>query len=381
LRFLAENLGLKVAWNDKTRSVSLSKLVAEIPIVAAEKPADPNGEPVIHNPGDGSDGIAVTVDPSIVPIAVNPIPLEPVTEIQTIQSVNDQVIVQANGTLQPTLFYLSSPDRIVVDFKQSTLTGSLRSSNNPAIDLTIPTADVNYSTTESGFSVTSSVYMDKVRYANYTDKPPTVRIVIDLKQKTGYQLIEDKENHQVIITQKVVPYTIVIDGGHGGKDTGAISINNRLEKDFNLAMVLKIQQLLLNEPLIQVVLTRQDDTFVELNDRAAIANNLNASLFVSIHGNSYAQTSNGSETYYYNDVSLAFAQTMHPHIVGATGFPDKNVRKEKFRVVAATQMPAILCEIGYLSNPTEEAEMFNEEFQNRTAAAIVAGIKEYLNIS
>jgi N-acetylmuramoyl-L-alanine amidase len=321
------------------------------------------------------------VDPITVPVTENPVTLLPVTEIQTIQSANDQVIVQANGDLHPSLFYLSSPDRVVVDFKQSTLIESLRSSINPIIDLTIPTADVNFSTTESGFTVTSSVYLDKVRYANYTDKPPTVRVVIDLKQKTSYQLIEDKVNHQVIITQKVAPYTIVIDGGHGGKDNGATSVNGRFEKDFNLSMVLKIQQLLAIEPLIQVVLTRQDDTFVELNDRAAIANNLNATLFVSIHGNSYAKTSNGSETYYYNDVSLALAQTMHPHIIGATGFADKNVRKQKFRVVAATQMPAILCEIGYLSNPTEEAEMFTEEFQNRTAAAIVAGIKEYLNIN
>jgi N-acetylmuramoyl-L-alanine amidase len=395
LRFLAENLGLKVAWNDKARSVSLSKLAiekpavvvekpvvaVEKPVVVVEKPADSNGTSAIHIHGDGSEGAAVTVDPGTVPVAVTPITLVPVTVIQTIQSVNDQVIVQANGDLHPSLFYLSSPDRLVVDFKQSTLIEGLRSSNNPSIDLTIPTADVNFSTTESGFSVTSSVYMDKVRYANFTDKPPTVRVVIDLKQKTSYQLIEDKVNHQVIITQKVVPYTIVIDGGHGGKDTGAISINNRLEKDFNLSMVLKIQQLLAKEPLIQVVLTRQDDTFVELNDRAAIANNLNATLFVSIHGNSYAKTSNGSETYYYKDDSLAFAQTMHPHILGATGFADKKVRNSKFRVVTATEMPAILCEIGYLSNPTEEAAMFNEEFQNRVAAAIVAGIKEYLNIN
>jgi N-acetylmuramoyl-L-alanine amidase len=384
LRFLAENLGLKVAWDDKQRSVSLSKLVIEIPVVVVEKPADSNGIPVIHDQGGGSEETAGIVVPITVPVVENPVTVVPVTEIQTIQSANDQVIVQANGDLHPTLFYLSSPDRIVVDFKQSTLIESLRnniSPTTPITDLLIPTADVKYSATESGFSVTSSVYMDKVRYANFTDKPPTVRVVIDLKQKTSYQLIEDKVNHQVIITQKVVPYTIVIDGGHGGKDTGAISINNRLEKDFNLSMVLKIQQLLAIEPLIQVVLTRQDDTFVELNDRAAIANNLNASLFVSIHGNSYAKTSNGSETYYYNDVSLALAQTMHPHIIGAAGFADKKVRKQKFRVVAATQMPAILCEIGYLSNPTEEAEMFNEEFQNRVAAAIVAGIKEYLNIN
>jgi N-acetylmuramoyl-L-alanine amidase len=249
-------------------------------------------------------------------------------------------------------------------------------------DITSPPPAVdNYPAVTNGFSVTSSVYIDKVRYANFSDKPPTVRVVIDLKQKNGYELVEDKVNHVVIILKKTVSYTVVIDAGHGGKDTGAISVNKRLEKDFNLAMVLKIQQLIAQESLIQVVLTRKDDTFVELDDRAAIANNLGANLFVSVHGNSYAKTSNGFETYYYRDESLSFAQTMHPRILGATGFADKKIRKEKFRVVSITNMPAILCEIGYLSNPTEEAEMFNEEFQNRVAASIVAGIKEYLHIN
>jgi N-acetylmuramoyl-L-alanine amidase len=209
-----------------------------------------------------------------------------------------------------------------------------------------------------------------------------VRVVIDLKQKNSYELVEDKENHVVIIMQKVASsYTVVIDAGHGGKDTGAISVNKRLEKDFNLAMVLKIQQLLSKEPLIKVVLTRDDDTFVELDDRAAIANNLEASLFVSIHGNSYAKTSKGTETYYYREASLAFAQTMHPHVVEATGFADKKVKKDDFRVINKTKMPAILLEIGYLSNPIEDTEMYKEDFQNRVAASIVAGIKEYLHIN
>ncbi|MEX2460347.1 MAG: N-acetylmuramoyl-L-alanine amidase family protein [Paenibacillaceae bacterium] len=358
LRFLAEQLGVKVTWNDSERAVYMVTPVIANPVIVnpvITGETQPLVIPVI-SPLD-----AISQDLTESDVGGLPVP-EPSTEIQYISSDYDQVTIRANGDLHPSMFYLSSPDRLVVDFTQSTLAPDLRAS--------------------SGFSVTSSVYLDKVRYANYLDKPVTVRVVVDLKQKNIYELVEDKENHVVIIMQKPPSvYTVVIDAGHGGKDTGAISVNKRLEKDFNLAMVLKIQQLLAQEPLIQVVLTRNDDTFVELDDRAALANNLGASLFVSIHGNSYAKTSNGTETYYYRDESLSFAQTMHPYVLGATGFSDKKVKKEKFRVVAATMMPAILCEIGYLSNPIEEAEMYKDEFQNRVAASIVAGIKDYLHIN
>ena len=398
LRFLAENLGLKVTWNEEKRSVYLAKPVNDRAVIGGEAPAAV--VPIIPNQ-DGANAAIPDLDyhDDLKPIADNSIIEEPSTEIELITSEYDQVTVRANGDLHPTMFYLSSPDRLVVDFQKSTLADGLLMSNKPTIDNAIssiidpsnivssdtnktPPKDVNYSANTNGFAVTSSVYIDKVRYANFSDKPATVRVVIDLKQKNTYELVEDKENHVVIITQKAPStYTVVLDAGHGGKDTGAISINKRLEKDFNLAMVLKIQQLLAQEPKIQVVLTRKDDTFVELDDRAAIANNLHASLFVAIHGNSYTKTSNGTETYYYRDESLSLAKTMHPFVVDATGFSDKKVKKEKFRVVATTNMPAILCEIGYLSNPTEETEMYKDEFQNRVAASIVAGIKAYLHIS
>lgn len=389
LRFLAENLGLKVTWNEEERSVYLANIVNDKPVIGGKAPA----VPIVGLTSDLNN------EQDMEPVAENPIDEEPATQIESINSEYDQVTVRANGDLHPTMIYLSSPDRIVVDFEKSILAEDLLSSNkSTSLNTITPIMDpsnivrsvedksspenVNNLTTTNGFTVTSSVYFDKVRYANFSDKPATVRVVIDLKQKNTYELVEDKENHTVIIMQKAPStYTVVIDAGHGGKDSGAISINKRFEKDFNLAMVLKIQQLLAREPKIQVVLTRKDDTFVELDDRAAIANNLNASLFVSIHGNSYAKTSSGTETYYYRDESLSLAQTMHSYVLGATGFSDKKVKKEKFRVVAMTKMPAILCEIGYLSNPVEEAEMFKEDFQNRVAASIVAGIKDYLHIN
>jgi N-acetylmuramoyl-L-alanine amidase len=398
LRFLAENLGLKVIWNQETRSVLLSQIVIDKPMVTS-KPAEVT-LPVLPKDTNTMEGIVDVpqVSQGEVIVADQPADAAPITEVQTIQSVNDQIIVQANGDLHPKMFYLSSPERLVVDFEQTVLSNGLRF-NIPAItsDENLIPNETNPETSAgssqmitnlvnsvipNGFTVASSVYIDKIRYANFSDKPPTVRVVIDLKQKAGYQLIEDKVNHQVTIAlvNKTTPYTIVLDAGHGGKDTGAISITKKREKDFNLAMVLKIQKLLQKEPLIQLVMTRQDDTFVELNDRAAIANNAGATLFVSVHGNSYMKTSNGIETYYYNDQSLTLAQTIHPYIVDSTGFANKKVRKEKFRVISATQMPAILLELGYLSNPTEEAEMYKEEFQKRVAAAVVKGIKDYLHI-
>jgi N-acetylmuramoyl-L-alanine amidase len=184
----------------------------------------------------------------------------------------------------------------------------------------------------------------------------------------------------VIIANKKVPFTVVIDPGHGAKDNGATSISGKFEKNFNLSMGLKVQKLLANEPLIQVVMTRTDDTFIELDERAAIANRLNASLFVSIHGNAYVKATSGVETYYQRPESLAFAQIMHPLVVSATGFKNNGIKQNNFRVIAKTTMPAILFELGYLTNANDEAQMFTEAFQDRVAASIAAGIKQYLQI-
>ncbi|MCL6457034.1 MAG: N-acetylmuramoyl-L-alanine amidase, partial [Gorillibacterium sp.] len=127
-------------------------------------------------------------------------------------------------------------------------------------------------------------------------------------------------------------------------------------------------------------MTRSDDTFVTLDNRAAIANNLKADVFLAIHCNSFSSTSTGTQTYYYNSYSKSLADIIHKHLVKATGFRDDKVRKEDFRVINKTKMPAVLVEIGYLSNKTEEALMFTASFQDKVAASIVAGIKEYLKI-
>lgn len=173
-------------------------------------------------------------------------------------------------------------------------------------------------------------------------------------------------------------HLVVLDAGHGQHDPGAIGVTDHKEKDFNLAMVLKVAELLKQDAQFEVVLTRSDDTFVELGNRAPIANNLNAAAFISIHANTGpSQAVGGSESYYYHPNGKSLADVLQTYLVQATGFKDRKVKLGDLRVLRDSKMPAALLEVGFLSNKQEEATMFNEEWQRRVAAGIVEGIKQY----
>ncbi|CAH0122718.1 hypothetical protein PAE9249_05307 [Paenibacillus sp. CECT 9249] len=178
-------------------------------------------------------------------------------------------------------------------------------------------------------------------------------------------------------------YKVVLDPGHGGKDRGATGASGQDEKDFTLQLSHKVRERLEQEPQIEVYMTRTDDSFISSIDRERpeFANQLNADVFLSIHGNTFTDAGvSGTETYYYREESLQLAEIMHKHTVEATGFRDRGVKKENFFVVKDTTMPAVLLEVGYLTNPQDEAQLLKDEVQNRIAGSIVAGIKEYLNI-
>jgi N-acetylmuramoyl-L-alanine amidase len=118
--------------------------------------------------------------------------------------------------------------------------------------------------------------------------------------------------------------------------------------------------------------------FLELSERVALANEYDADLFISIHANSFSNpNTRGTETYYYNDYSEAFAKIVHKHLVQATGFPDRKMRQYPFYVIKHTKMPAVLTETGFLTNPTENAQLTNPQFQEKVAQALVAAIREY----
>lgn len=374
VRFVAQQFGLKVNWDDLTKSVSLFRQAVELPS-ATPPPTSPTPTATpTPNVSPSASGSA-TPQPSQTP-AKSPSPgasvspgqppaTEKLAQVQSIKTTAEQIIVQMSETVTPNFFYLSNPDRLVIDFPYAELSptlAALRKGNEGEV---------------------ASVHPDvaKLRYALFSNEPPTVRIVVDLNKKIDYNLVDSKKPGELIISLKQTKYKVVLDAGHGDGDSGAVSVTKKLEKNFNLAMVTKIAAILQNEPLIDLKLTRSDDTFVELDDRVKIANDWNATLFVSIHGNKYNANIRGVETYYTRSDSQALAKLMHGKIVAASGNPDRGVRTADFRVTKNTTMPAILCEIGYLSNAAEEAMMFTEAFQNKVAAAIAQGIKEYLHIT
>lgn len=169
---------------------------------------------------------------------------------------------------------------------------------------------------------------------------------------------------------------VVIDAGHGGKDQGT-SKDEILEKDINLAVAKKIAKELAKED-IQVILTREKDTFVALEDRARIANDAGADYFVSIHCNYCEESSEVSGLECYYQEGSASGENLAEGIVAAceenASIQSRGTKEEDFSVLRNTKMPATLVELGYMSNRQERQKLISEEYQDTLVQQISKGI-------
>lgn len=216
---------------------------------------------------------------------------------------------------------------------------------------------------------------------------------------------------------------VVIDPGHGGKDPGAIGPSGVLEKEIVLDISKRLRGLMQQEGQWQVTMTRDTDLFIPLKERTSIANAKGADLFVSIHANAAERPDlHGIETYFLdfatderamqtaarenatslNEVgdlqvilrdllttskrneSVLLAGSVQRALVEAPDSGkngrDLGVKHAPFLVLIGAEMPSILVEIGFISNPAEERKIANPKQRDRMAQAILAGIKEYLAI-
>ena len=214
---------------------------------------------------------------------------------------------------------------------------------------------------------------------------------------------------------------IVIDAGHGGHDTGTIGPHGLLEKDVVLDVARRLGRLLQTRLGAEVVYTRRDDTFVPLETRTAIANREQADLFISIHANSSRdEDARGVETYYLNftsspealevaarenavseksvhelqdlvkkialkekiDESREFAGDVQDSLYGGlalrnSGIRNRGVKKAPFIVLIGANMPSILAEISFVSNPTDERKLETSEQRQRIAESLYRGVARY----
>jgi N-acetylmuramoyl-L-alanine amidase len=211
---------------------------------------------------------------------------------------------------------------------------------------------------------------------------------------------------------------IVIDAGHGGPDTGSTGANGLMEKELSLELVHRLGDLLQKRlPGTEVIYTRDDDSFIPLERRAEIANQVGCDLFLSIHANSSDNRSaSGVETYYLSlsdatdpmevaarenamsqgsmhelpellkkitddekiaesrDLATDIQESMEKHI----GKHSRGVRKAPFIVLVGVNMPAVLAEVSFLSNPQDEQWLMKSENRERVAEGLYDGIKSYL---
>jgi N-acetylmuramoyl-L-alanine amidase len=215
---------------------------------------------------------------------------------------------------------------------------------------------------------------------------------------------------------------IVIDPGHGGHDTGTIGRGGMMEKDLVLQVAHDLKKLLAEKIGAEVVLTRNDDTFISLEERTAIANQARADLFISIHANSSSsRVTSGVETYYLNFArndaerevaarenastvqnvrelqnlvrqiaqadksaeSREFAAILQKKLYGGARqlFPtakNRGVRSAPFVVLIGANMPSVLAEVAFISNPRDEKVLKQESNRSQLAHALFAGIEGYM---
>ena len=218
---------------------------------------------------------------------------------------------------------------------------------------------------------------------------------------------------------------IVIDPGHGGEDTGAVGPGGLEEKDITLSVAKRLKRILEKRLAATVLLTRSDDTYITLEDRTDFANRNNADIFISIHANAARRrVASGVETYFLsfeasdddarmvaafeNDVigidadgngstvtedlrailwdlaqteshhqSSKLAEAIHTSVLSVTGGENRGVKQAPFMVLTGAAMPAVLLEVGFITNPAEEKKLSSRRFQNLMAEAVAEGIIKF----
>ncbi|WP_414053544.1 N-acetylmuramoyl-L-alanine amidase [Macrococcus equi] len=166
--------------------------------------------------------------------------------------------------------------------------------------------------------------------------------------------------------------TIMLDPGHGGNDQGASSKDGTIEKDITLKTSLMLKQKL-EESGATVLMTRTSDEYVKLKNRKG-----SADVFLSIHADALeASSPHGLTVYYHHDNQKVLADTLHMAIKQKALLSDRGVRQENFQVIRQTEKPAVLLELGYISNPTDEKMMKDEKYRQIIVTGIVDGLRNY----
>lgn len=377
------------------------------PEVLSESPADS----LVISPGrgyvSGAARQAARQDSERQPVGRNdaveaPTPEEPRAQLATRAAVESiairpsgegvvDVVIQLSRAIRPMSFPLftdPAKPRIVVDFPGAVI--------EPA---------------QQRFEPGDKSLVTHVHTGMFEGRTP--RIVVNLTRRSGYQQITEENPFRVTlriggqavpVPEPVVPLpepepptgvfrpgalrgsTVVVDAGHGGHDPGTRHGGLR-EKDVALDIAKRLAALLTRAGA-RAVMTRSDDRFISVKGRPAMANSINADLFVSIHCNHPGgpRILSGTETYYHfnNPVQKQMARVIQSHLVATLGLPDRGIRSDGIRfpgvgfgVLRHARMPAVLVEVGYINSPLDSAKLRDPEGRQKAAEGIFRGLRAF----
>lgn len=336
---------------------------------------------------------------------------------------NTRVVLDLSGSIQHRISTFTSPDRIAIDLKNAKLSRSIPHDieNNPFIK--------RFRYGQYSKEVTRIVIDLKkpVRVKSFTLKPNKVygyRLVIDLF---------DKNTSAVPKVTRSAPkrtgiVTVAIDAGHGGEDFGASGKKKTREKKVVLSIAKELKKLIDKDPALRSYMTRKGDYYIPLRKRTKLARSANADLFVSIHADAFRRSSARGASVYALSKSGASSETARwlankenaADLVGGASISDREdvvagvlldmqmdktlefsigfgeevlkemkkiaklhgkekVQQAGFVVLKSPDIPSVLVETGFISNPYEERKLMSKKYQRQVANAIYKGIKKFIS--
>lgn len=336
-----------------------------------------------------------------------------------------RVVLDLDGPVHHSLFTLSGPERVVLDVKGTSL-NKLPGANELSKSKSLTNIR---SATRNKSDLRMVLDMDhRVRPKSFMLKP---------KGKQGHRLVLDLYDARINRTQKVtktVPkpkklrdVVVAIDAGHGGKDPGAVGYKGLREKDVTLSIARKLAQHINKQQGMRAVLIRDDDYFIPLRKRIIKARNHKADMFVSIHADSFVSKRAKGSSVYALSLSGASSEAAKwladrensADLIGGVTFDDKDdllasvlldlsqtatiqsslevgeeilnqlgkfkklhkptVQQAGFLVLKSPDIPSVLVETAFITNPSEAQKLKNTQEQDRMARAIVRGVRKYFS--
>ena len=405
---------------------------------AKDTPAGPSAgtaaNPANINPGATSNGSQATNSPAR-PRELSKFPL--VTGIQHWSSADSStVVLNLEDQVQYEAHRLANPDRIYFDLHDTQLASNLAWKSIEVGDALLkrirvaqPVTGMTRIVLETKANTDFSVSLEpnpyrlvvEVRKAGASPKGAVNRFpnATEAEKNKLPILVPPPTQEDVQLRRRVPKMRIVVDAGHGGRDRGTVGRDGLLEKDLVLEIGQRLGKLLEGRLGMDVIYTRQDDSYIPLDERASIANQAQADLFVSVHANySDLPSARGVETYYTNffmvpaskdvdmrpgtggarnaattslspadlqervEQSRRLAESVQRSLYGTLsaqnpGLRDRGIKEASFVVLTESAMPGILAEVSFVSSPTDGQKLRSDGYREQVAEALYKGIARY----